>query len=83
MTPEQFAYWLQGYFEIREATTKSMAIDDLQAAVIKSHLDLVFVKKTPTITPPKTDPYNIVNPFDYKELVAPTSPLYPNNIAIC
>lgn len=43
MTPENFVYWLQGFFEI--SGTKNITAE--QAKVIKDHLDLVFEKKTP------------------------------------
>jgi hypothetical protein len=42
MTPEQFAYWLQGYSEIAgDAPTKE------QWQVIQDHLKTVFHKVTP------------------------------------
>jgi hypothetical protein len=43
MTPEQFAYWLKGFFEISEYETLSTK----QIKIIKDHLDLVFNKQTP------------------------------------
>ena len=43
MTPEQFAYWLQGYFEI----SNNKKLDNKQIQIIKDHLKLVFDKKTP------------------------------------
>lgn len=43
MTPEQFVYWLQGFFELSEDGT----VNDRQAAIIRDHLNLVFLKKTP------------------------------------
>lgn len=46
MTPENFAYWLRGYFEISGATYLS----ELQTQVVKDHLDLVFQKVTPDRT---------------------------------
>jgi len=79
MTPEQFAYWLQGYAELNP----DLPPTSQQWKAIVEHLNLVFVKKTPPLTPPKPDPYNIVNHFDFKELVLPTSPLNPNNIPMC
>lgn len=39
MTSREFAYWLQGYFEIAKPTTA----DAQQLAMIKAHLNLVFV----------------------------------------
>ncbi len=40
MTPENFCYWLQGYFEISE----SKELTEEQINIIKSHLELVFNK---------------------------------------
>lgn len=48
MTAEQFAYWLQGFVEL-SADTKQPTEEQWQA--IKDHLQTVFVKVTPTITP--------------------------------
>jgi hypothetical protein len=41
MTPEQFAYWLRGYFEINGEE----AISKRQAEIISKHLTLVFEEK--------------------------------------
>ena len=38
MTPRDFCYWLQGYFEISGKTK----IDDYQVTLIKKHLAMVF-----------------------------------------
>lgn len=38
MTSRDFAYWLQGYFEI----TNTKKIDEKQTEMIKKHLNLVF-----------------------------------------
>lgn len=38
MTPIEFAYWLQGFFELSEAESLS----EKQVKVIKNHLGLVF-----------------------------------------
>lgn len=38
MTSRDFAYWLQGYFEI----TNTKKIDEKQTEIIKNHLNLVF-----------------------------------------
>lgn len=43
MTPENFCYWLQGYFEL----TESKFFSQLQAKIVKDHLELVFSKVTP------------------------------------
>lgn len=39
MTSRDFAYWLQGFFEI----TESDVVTEHQVAMIKKHLNLVFV----------------------------------------
>ena len=43
MTPENFTYWLNGYFEI--SGDKTLDIREVQ--IIKDHLGLVLNKKTP------------------------------------
>ena len=58
MTPENFAYWLQGFIEISDVK----GINETQLQIIKDHLALVFRKETPnridiqytpiTFTPP-------------------------------
>jgi len=51
MTPEQFTYWLQGFFELSETTQFSPK----QVQMVKDHLNLVFVKKTPVPTNPEVN----------------------------
>lgn len=46
MTPENFTYWLNGFFEISGSETLSKE----QVQVLKNHLKLVLTKKTPNIT---------------------------------
>lgn len=43
MTPESFAYWLQGFFEL-SGTDK---LTEKQVQIVKDHLALVFTKVTP------------------------------------
>lgn len=38
MTSQDFVYWLQGFFEISDATS----ISEKQTEIIKNHLKLVF-----------------------------------------
>lgn len=47
MTPEQFAYWLQGFVEITHQMERP---SEQQWAVIKDHLKQVFDKRTPDRT---------------------------------
>lgn len=46
MTPEQFCYWLQGLFELRENSDAPLSARQTQ--VVQDHLQLVFQKVTPT-----------------------------------
>ena len=43
MSPRDFAFWLNGFFEI----TESEGLSERQVAIIKDHLKLVFQKETP------------------------------------
>jgi hypothetical protein len=45
MTPENFCYWLQGYFEIN-AVYLTQGLDAAQTEMIREHLQLVFQKLT-------------------------------------
>ena len=51
MTPEAFAYWLQGYMEVQNPKE----INKTQTQIIKDHLALVFNK----VTPDRTDRENV------------------------
>ena len=45
MTPENFVYWLQGYFEMTGATT----LTEQQVEMIKEHLAMVLIKETSSV----------------------------------
>lgn len=60
MTPDQFAYWLQGFAEINSA-----APTQEQWQAIRDHLALVFDKRTPEIKPP---PLHVEPPRRHEEL---------------
>lgn len=45
MTPENFTYWLQGFFEL----SNSVVLSEQQIRMIKDHLQLVFKKETPVV----------------------------------
>jgi hypothetical protein len=52
MTPENFCYWLQGYFEVQDPT--NAGCDDLdheQVGMIRKHLALVFEHVTAPAVP--------------------------------
>lgn len=48
MTPEQFCYWLQGYFELSSEERPQLYSE--QTRIVRDHLALVFKKETPEIT---------------------------------
>jgi hypothetical protein len=47
MSPENFAYWLNGYLEI--SGTKELSSDQLK--IVQDHLALVLTKVTPIVSP--------------------------------
>lgn len=58
MTPEQFAYWLQGFMEMADPKE----LNATQTQQIKDHLKLVFDKKTPEVSLPmiqREEPFRI------------------------
>jgi len=58
MTPEQFAYWLQGFMEMADPKE----LNKNQTQQIKDHLKLVFDKKTPEVSLPmiqREEPFRI------------------------
>lgn len=50
MTAEQFAYWLNGYFEISGKET----LTEKECSIVRDHLKLVFKKVTPVYNNPFT-----------------------------
>lgn len=66
MTPEQFAYWLQGFAELNPNTPP----DATQWKQIQDHLKLVFTKVTPNY--PTT--INPVGPYNPGTWISPTVP---------
>lgn len=48
-TPENFCYWLQGYFEIVQHTDHREGLPEEALEEIKNHLALVFKKETPQV----------------------------------
>lgn len=59
MTPENFCYWLQGYFEVSD----SRVLTEKQVEIVKNHLNLVFVHSID----PKASAH-ISNPKEAKKL---------------
>jgi hypothetical protein len=69
MTPEQFAYWLQGWTEMEPNEVPSPA----QWAMIKAHLKTVFTKVTPNLNPP----FSPVPSVPWPPITNPASPNTP------
>jgi hypothetical protein len=42
MTPTEFCYWLQGYFEIVNGRMDQNSLSDKQVETIRAHLSMVF-----------------------------------------
>jgi hypothetical protein len=66
MTPEQFVYWLQGFFEL----SKPENLTTEQVKEVKEHLDSVF-KKFPRQDAPVQNPHYIPTVFPYPPPVVP------------
>jgi len=49
MSPENFCYWLQGWFEIGRHNDHNYSFNNQQIQEIKNHLKLVFEKVTPEL----------------------------------
>lgn len=60
MTPENFVYWLNGFFELTGETD----LTPEQVKVIKEHLSLTLTK----VTPSEIDPKVFANPADQKQI---------------
>jgi hypothetical protein len=63
MTPEQFVYWLQGFFELAHGIKLTE-----REAVIRDHLKEVFKKQTPNYTYTTSDPIKEVQPNKFTGL---------------
>ena len=70
MTPDQFVFWLKGYFEISQHSNVENSLNEKQIQEIKNHLDLVLTKVTLGIA---QEPQKILD----KQL-----PLFPS-VAFC
>lgn len=47
MTPENFVFWLQGYFELEIKAGSPSGLTANQVQIIKDHIALVLKKETP------------------------------------
>ena len=53
MSPENFTYWLSGFFEISHHSDGPKALNEEQVEEIRNHLNLVLKKVTPEISSTK------------------------------
>lgn len=53
MSPENFTYWLAGFFEISQHSDGPKALNEEQVEEIRNHLNLVLRKVTPEISSTK------------------------------
>ena len=73
MTPRDFCFWLQGYFEIGGSDT---ALSGAQIAMLRKHLDSVFEAKTEPAMPFKQEGQQLPEDFlqRMRERVIPATP---------
>lgn len=78
MTPENFCYWLQGWFELNQTIDHRNGATPETLQVMQDHLALVFNKVTPERdqeTPYSDEkwptPYNDLDPLEFDEIVDP------------
>lgn len=64
MSPENFCYWLQGYFEIAESGEQLESLDEDQIQVIQEHLALVLHRVTGGPTSVGSDKIELAPEFD-------------------
>ena len=73
ITPDQFVYWLQGFFEMANPT----ALNELQTTMVKDHLALVFNKLTPNRNGDVFMPKPMVEvTWENDQLVPSSEPVY-------
>jgi hypothetical protein len=76
MTSQEFAYWLQGFFEISGDNVKTL--DETQVLIIKNHLNLVFFHEIdPSYTKEPEKQETMQNLHD--GLISPIKPQNPFN----
>jgi len=80
MTPENFCYWLQGWFELNRTIDHREGISKEGLKVIEEHLQLVFMKVTsePEIKPINVEEWKKLFEEYKKNSTYPNwTPLYP------
>lgn len=69
MTPQEFCYWLQGFFEIASESNAKVTLTQGQVDMIQRHLNLVFTNVTKTKISGKTKVESDLSPESIKELM--------------
>ena len=77
MSFENFAYWLQGYFEL----TYTAGLTNDQVSIIKEHLNLCFNKVTPSALGTYCDKH--VSEEDFHNLFGITEPKGISSAPLC
>lgn len=81
MTSRDFAFWLQGFFEVNDARDGGNEITDKQIDIIKKHLNLVFLHEIdPSMGDQKhQDKLNKVH-SNYEQFLIPqgSTAIFPN-----
>ena len=72
MSPENFTFWLNGFFELSGVTT----LNEQQVQVIKEHLALVLHKVTPSTVGSGTPPQQSRGPYTFPTYPDPSVPWY-------
>ena len=76
MNAEQFAYWLQGFAELNGGPP-----NEIQWAMIREHLGLLFNKVTKIVPAKQRDLLDLVgNKYDRSEKTTPFGPVLPDII---
>lgn len=73
MSPENFVYWLKGYFEISQHSDGVRTLNEKQIEEIQNHLNLVLTKVTPEISQPKDPQVTLPFPIDFSQVYCSTS----------
>jgi hypothetical protein len=79
MTAEQFCYWLQGYFELKQTIDHREGATPETMKVIEDQLKTVFVKVTPPVKSPVTTTEEALRRYRESEQRLP-NPYSPNGI---
>ena len=53
MSPENFVYWLKGYFEVSQHSDSPKTLNEKQVEEIQNHLNLALTKVTTELSSPK------------------------------